>query len=97
MVELFFGFLQLSFYIIVFTFIPITLFVRILSVFPSKNDLKHKILIIIDIFSLSYYYFISKENKYRKLYNTCFYIFSLKHLCLWLCYSHVHIVKTISN
>ena len=75
MVELFFGFLQLSFYIIVFTFIPVTLFVRILSVFPSKNDLKHKILIIIDIFSLSYYYFISKENQYRKLYNTLLFIY----------------------
>ena len=75
MVEFFFGILQLSYYIIVFTFIPVLLLVRVLSVIPSKNSVKEKILVIIDVFSLSYYYFIPKENKLRKLYNTLLFVY----------------------
>ncbi|OQC50078.1 MAG: hypothetical protein BWX57_00523 [Tenericutes bacterium ADurb.Bin024] len=75
MVELFFGFLQLSFYIIVFTFIPVTLLVRVLSIIHGKNDVKVNVLVIIDVFSLSYYYFIPKEHRFRKLYNILLFVY----------------------
>lgn len=67
--------LQLSFYIVLFTFIPVALLVRILSINQGKNNVKAKVLTIIDITSFAYYYYIPRDNKYRKLYNILLYVY----------------------
>lgn len=81
------GILQFSFYIIVFTFIPLMLVMRLLSALKLEKALKVRLLVIFDITSVSYYYFLETKDLYRKIYNILmiiYLVFSLLALAFGL-------------
>lgn len=66
---------QFSFYLILFGFLPLMLLIRILSILNSKNPVWHRVLVVLDITSLSYFIFNDAVTKYQKLYNILLYVF----------------------
>lgn len=69
------GILQIAYYIILFIFIPTMLIMRFLIVKESKNPVFYRVLIILDITSLSYYLLFDQKHPRSKLYNTLMYVF----------------------
>jgi len=69
MLDFLVGLLQFSYYVTLFVFMPITLLLRVLIVMKNSLTLKVRLLIIFDITSFSYYYFLNEDQQYFKLYN----------------------------
>jgi len=71
------GILQIAYYIILFIFIPLMFIMRFLIVKDSKNPVFHRVLIVIDITSLSYFLFFDQKHPRSKLYNTLMIVFAV--------------------
>lgn len=69
--------LQLSYYMIFFTFIPVTLLVRFFVVKSSLTPRKKRILMIVDFTSFSFYTFMKSANKHDKIYNITLIIYAV--------------------
>ncbi len=62
------GIFPLSFYIIVFTFIPLSLLLKILSVKKLQLSLKPALSVLFIPFSVGFFVIIPPEEKLRRLY-----------------------------
>lgn len=70
------GLLQIAYYIILFIFIPLMVIMRFLLVKDNKNPVFHRVLIVIDITSLSYFLLYDQKHPRNKLYNTLMIVFA---------------------
>ncbi len=69
MLDFLVGLLQFSYYVTLFVFVPLTLLSRVFITIKNSLTLKVRLLIIFDITSFSYYYFLNEEHHFFKLYN----------------------------
>ena len=76
MLDLFVGLLQLSFYIVLFTYIPVTALVRYLSVRFEKKPRGEALMNVLDISAISFYHSVTKGHLYYRLYNILMYIYA---------------------
>lgn len=76
MLDLFVGLLQLSFYLVLFTYLPVTTFVRFLSVRNEKKPHGEVLMIVLDISAISFYHSVTKGHLYYRLYNILMYIYA---------------------
>lgn len=67
--------LQVAYYLTLFVFMPVTLIMRIFIVYRCKNPVFHRVLVVLDVTSLSYFLLCKEEAYLRKTYATLMYIF----------------------
>ena len=75
MFDYFVAILQLGYYLTLFVFVPLTLIMRIFIVYKCKNPVFHRVLIVLDVTSISYYLLLEDVKYLRKTYNVLMYIF----------------------
>lgn len=66
-----------SFYFVAFTFIPVTIILKIITLLKTKLPFKTALLILFTPFSISYFYYIPKINKVRSVYRTFIIIYAV--------------------
>lgn len=85
------AFLQICYYIILFTFVPITFLVRLFIARKSEKPLKARLLVILDVTSLSYYTFLPRDDKHYKVYNITLIIYAVFALFAFIYGIHMFI------
>ena len=77
MLDIFVGLLQVSYYIVLFTFIPVMILLRLLITIKEKKPLLERLIITFDFTSMAFYLFGTKDTKLYRLYNILMIIYGV--------------------